>query len=162
MINKSIPNFRKLVCIFGGLMSQTRRRRWIRSSGDSTWHAQEQMPGGSSSHDAAPQPPTCVNWDDDMDDFMPPSHGLQHMMFLPLYMNLEPEKRQRERQEVRQVMLPHLQHKLVLTGMTTWMTSCPPNHGLQHMMFLPLYMNVDPEKRERESQEVRRAILHHL
>ena len=29
------------------------------------------------------------------------------------------------------------------------MTSCPPNHGLQHMMFLPLYMNVDPEKREK-------------
>ena len=53
-------------------MPQTRRRRWIRSSGDSTWHAQEQMPGGSSSHDTAPQPPTCVNWNDDMDDFMPP------------------------------------------------------------------------------------------
>ena len=53
-------------------MPQTRRRRWIRSSGDSTWPAQEQMPGGSSSHDAAPQPPTCVNWNDDMDDFMPP------------------------------------------------------------------------------------------
>ena len=106
-------------------MPQTRRRRRIRSSGDSTWPAQEQMPGGSSSHASAPQPPTCVNWDDDMDDFMPPNHGLQHMMFLPLYMNLEPEKRQRERQEVRQVMLHHLQHKLVLTGMTTWMTSCP-------------------------------------
>jgi hypothetical protein len=72
LINKTIPNFRKLVCIFGGLMPQTRRRRWIRSSGDSTWPAQEQMPGGSSSHASAPQPPTCVNWDDDMDDFMPP------------------------------------------------------------------------------------------
>ena len=83
----------------------------------------------------------------------PPNHGLQHMMFLPLYMNLESEKRQKERQEVRQVMLHHLQHKFVLTGMTTWMTSCPSNYGLQHMMFLPLYMNVDPEKRERESQE---------
>ena len=125
MINKSIPNFRKLVCIFGGLMPQTRRRRWIRSSGDSTWPAQEQMTGGSSSHAAAPQAPSCVNWDDDMDDFMPPNHGLQHIMFLPLYMNLESEKRQRKRQEVHQVMLHHLQHKLVLIGMTTWMTSCP-------------------------------------
>src|SRR6185503_16353024 len=92
----------------------------------------------------------------------PPNYGLQHMMFLPLYMNLESERRQRERQEIRQVMLHHLQHKLVLTGMMTWMTSCPPNHGLQHMMFLPLYMNLESEKRERESQEVRRAILHHL
>ena len=27
---------------------------------------------GLSSHAAAPQAPTCVNWDDDMDDFMPP------------------------------------------------------------------------------------------
>ena len=35
-------------------MPQTRRRRWIRSSGDSTWPAQEQMTGGSSSHAAAP------------------------------------------------------------------------------------------------------------
>ena len=30
------------------------------------------MTGGSSSHVAPPQAPTCVNWDDDMDDFMPP------------------------------------------------------------------------------------------
>ena len=120
MINETIPNFRKLVCIFGGgLMPQTRRRRRIISSGDSTWLAQEQMPGGSSSHALAPQPLTCVNWDDDMNDFMPPNHGLEHMMFLPLYMNLESERRQRERQEVRQVMLHHLQYKLVLTGMTT-------------------------------------------
>ena len=105
MINKTIPNFRKLVCIFGGgLMPQTRRRRRIRSSGDSTWPAQEQMPGSSSSHVAPPAAQTCVNWDDDMDDFMPPNPGLQHMMLLPLYMNLESERRQRERQEVRQVM----------------------------------------------------------
>ena len=27
---------------------------------------------GSSSHVAAPAAQTCVNWDDDMDDFMPP------------------------------------------------------------------------------------------
>ena len=72
MNNKSIPNFRKLVCIFGGLMPQTRRRRWRRSSGDSTWPPQEQMTGGSASHAAAPQSPSCVNLDDDMDDFMPP------------------------------------------------------------------------------------------
>ena len=161
-------------------MPQTRRRRRIRSSGDSTWPAQEQMPGSSSSHVAPPaaqtcvnwdddmddfMPPkpwppthdvpppvheprirketkgkakcssshvappvaqTCVNWDDDMDDFMPPNHGLQHIMFLPLYMNLDPEKREREREEVRQVMLQHLKHQLVLTGITTWMTLCPP------------------------------------
>ena len=55
------------------------------------------MTGDSSSHAAPPQAPTCVNWDDDMDDFMAPNHGLQHMMFLPLYTNLEPEKRERER-----------------------------------------------------------------
>ena len=48
------------------------------------------------------------------------------MMFLPLYMNLDPEKREREREEVRQVMLQHLKHQLVLTGMTTCMTLCPP------------------------------------
>ena len=155
MINKTIPNFRKLVCIFGGLMPQTRRRRRIRSSGDSTWPAQEQMPGGSSSHASAPQPPTCVNWDDDMDDFMPPNHGLQHMMFLPLYMNLDPERREMEREEVRQVMLQHLKHQLVLTGMTIWMTSCPQNHGLQHM-------NLEPEKTERESREIRQVMLQHL
>ena len=71
-------------------MPQTRQRKWRRSSGDSTWPPQEQMTGGSSSHAAAPQAPSCVNWDDDMDDFMAPNHGLQHMMFLPLYMNLDP------------------------------------------------------------------------
>ena len=59
-------------------------------------------------------------------------------------------------------MLQHLKHQVVLTGMTTWMTSCPPNHGLQHMMFLPLYMNLDPEKREREREEVRQVMLQHL
>ena len=49
-------------------MPQTRRRRWRRSSGDSTWPPQEQMTGGSSSHAAAPQAPSCVNLDDNMDD----------------------------------------------------------------------------------------------
>ena len=53
-------------------MPQTRRRRRIRSSGDSTWPAQEQMPRSSSSHVAPPAAQTCVNWDDDMDEFMPP------------------------------------------------------------------------------------------
>ena len=72
MVNNSIPNFRKLVCIFGGVMPQTRRMRWKRSSGDSSWPPQEQMIGGSSSHAAPPRAPSCVNWDDDMDDFMPP------------------------------------------------------------------------------------------
>ena len=143
-------------------MPQTRRRSWRRSSDDSSWPPQEQMTGGSSSHAAPPQAPTCVNWDDDLDDFMPPNHGLQHMMFLPLYMNLDPEKREREREDVRQVMLQHLKHQLVLTEMTIWMTSYPQNHGFQHMMFVPLYMNLEPEKKERESREVRQVMLHHL
>ena len=72
MINKSIPNFRKLVCIFGGLMPQTRRRRRGRSSGDSTWPPQSHRTGGSSSQTAPPPAPSSVNWDDDLDDFMPP------------------------------------------------------------------------------------------
>ena len=59
-------------------MPQTRRMRWKRSSGDSSWPPQEQMTGGSSSHAA------------------------------------------------RQVMLHHLEHLVVLTGMTIWMTSCTP------------------------------------
>jgi len=100
-------------------MPQTRRRRWRRSSGDSTWPPQEQMTGGSSSHAAAPQAPSCVNLDDDMDDFMPPNHGLQHMMFLPLYMNVDPEKRERDRQEVRRAILHHLQYHHLSTGMMT-------------------------------------------
>ena len=100
-------------------MPQTRRRRWRRSLGDSTWPPQEQMTGGSSSHAAAPQAPSCVNLDDDMDDFMPPNPGLQHMMSLPLYMNVDPEKRERERQEVRRAILHHLQHHHLSTGMTT-------------------------------------------
>ena len=66
LINKSIPNFRKLVCIFGGVMPQTKRRRCKRSSGDSSRPPQEQMTGVSSSHAAPPS----VNWDDDLDDFM--------------------------------------------------------------------------------------------
>ena len=49
-------------------------------------------------------------------------------------------------------MLHHLEHQVVLTGMTIWMTSCPPNHGLEHLMFLPLYMNLEPEKREGKSR----------
>ena len=48
------------------------------------------MTGGSSSHAAAPQAPSCVNWDDDMHDFMapkpwPPTHDVP-----PPYMNLDP------------------------------------------------------------------------
>ena len=70
MINKTIPNFRKLVCIFGGLMPQTRRSRRGRSSGDSTW--QSHRTGGSSSQTAPPPAPSSVNWDDDLDDFMSP------------------------------------------------------------------------------------------
>ena len=97
-----------------------------------------------------------------MDDFMspkpwPPTHDVP-----PLYTNLEPEKIERERKVVRQVMLHHLKHQLVLTRMTIWMTSCPQNHGFQHMMFVPLYMNLEPEKRERESREVRQVMLHYL
>ena len=32
---------------------------------------------GSSSRNAPPSAPSCVNWDDDDDDFMPPNLGLQ-------------------------------------------------------------------------------------
>ena len=111
MINKTIPNFRKLVCIFGGgLMPQTRRRRRIRSSGDSIWPAQEQMPGSSSSHVAPPAAQTCVNWDDDIDNFMPPKPWTPTHDVPPLYMNVDPEKRERESQEVRRAILHHLQH----------------------------------------------------
>ena len=99
-------------------MPQTKRTRCKRSSGDSSRPPQEQMTGGSSSHAAPPRAPSCVNWDDDIDDFMPPNHGLEHLMFLPLYMNVEPEKREKESREVRQVMLHHLQHHHLSTGMT--------------------------------------------
>ena len=51
-------------------MPQTRRRRCVRSSGDSTW--QSHRTGGSSSQTAPPPTPSSVNWDDDLDDFMPP------------------------------------------------------------------------------------------
>ena len=100
-------------------MPQTRRRRRIRSSGDSTWPAQEQMPGSSSSHVAPPAAQTCVNWDDDMDDFMPPKPCPPTHDVHPLYMNLESEKRERESQEVRRAILHHLQHHHLSTGMTT-------------------------------------------
>ena len=100
-------------------MPQTRRRRWRRSSDDSTWPPQEQMTGGSSSHAAAPQAPSCVNWDDDMDDFMPPKPWPPTHDVPPLYMDLEPEKRERERQEVRRAILHHLQHHHLSTRMTT-------------------------------------------
>ena len=53
-------------------MPQTKRRRYKRSSGDSSRPPQEQMTGGSSNHAAPHRAPSCVNWDDDMDDFMPP------------------------------------------------------------------------------------------
>ena len=38
---------------------------------------------------------------------------------IPLYMNLESEKSERESQEVRRVILHHLQHHHLSTGMTT-------------------------------------------
>ena len=149
MINKSIPNFRKLILIFGGSMSQTRRRRCRRSSGNTTLRPHEQRSGSSSSHTAPPASrtsvnldddqdnfmppkswpprpdqrtggsssrtrppaaPSCVTWDDD-DDFMPPNLGLQDLIREP---------------EVRPVVTHHLQHHLVLTGMTTMMILCPP------------------------------------
>ena len=75
---------------------------------------------GSSSNAAPPQAPTCVNWDNDMDDFMPPKPWPPtHDVCPPLYMNLEPEKKEKESREVRQVMLHHLQHHHLSTGMTT-------------------------------------------
>ena len=99
-------------------MTQTRRMRWRRSSGDNTWPPQEQMTGGSSSHAAAPQAPTCVNWDDDMDDFMPPKPWPSTHDAPPLYMNVNPEKREMERQEVRRAILHYLHHHHLSTGMT--------------------------------------------
>ena len=136
----------------------------------------------------------------------PPTHDVSFPEHEP-----RSRKREREMEDVRQVMLQHLKHQLVLTGMTTWMTPCPPKpwppthdvppplheprtrketkgkargsssnvapHAAQTCVnwdddmndFIPpkpwppthgippLYMNVDPKKRERESQEVRRA-----
>ena len=131
-------------------MTQTRRRRWRRSSGDSTWPAQEQMPGDSSSHASALNHQLVLTGMTTWMTLWPPNHGLQHMMFIPLYMNLGSEKRQRERQEVRQVMLHHLQHKLVLTGMTTWMTSCPPKPW-------PPTHDVPPPVHERRSRKERKG-----
>ena len=78
----------------------------------------------------------------------PPNHGLQHMMFLSLYMNLESERRQKgkARGSSSHVAPPAAQTCVNWDDdMDDFMP--PPNHGLQHMMFLPLYMNVDPEKR---------------
>ena len=53
-------------------MPQTRRRRRGRSLGDSTWPPHSHRTGGSSSQTAPPPAPSSVNWDDDLDDFMPP------------------------------------------------------------------------------------------
>ena len=74
---------------------------------------------GSSSNAAPPQAPTCVNWDDDMDDSMPPKPWPPTHDVPPLYMNLDLEKRERERQEIRRAILHHLQHHHMSTGMTT-------------------------------------------
>ena len=62
---------------------------------------------------------TCVNWDDDMDDFMPPKPWPPTHDVPPLYMNVDLEKRKRERQEVRRAILHQLQHHHLSTGMTT-------------------------------------------
>ena len=100
-------------------MPQTRRRRRIRSSGDSTWPAQEQMPGSSSSHVAPPAAQTCVNWDDDMDDFMPPKPWPPTHDVPPPVHESRTIKERKESQEVRQVKLHHLQRQVLLTWMTT-------------------------------------------
>ena len=72
------------------------------------------MTGGSSSRAAPPRAPSCVNWDDDMDDFMPPKSWPRTPDVPPLYMNLEPENGEKESRDVRQVML----HHHLSTGMT--------------------------------------------
>ena len=59
--------------------------------------------------------------------------------------------------EVRQVMLQHLKHQVVLTWMMTWMTSCPPNHGLQHMMFPPVH---EPRSRKERKRKARGSSSH--
>ena len=137
VINKSIPNFRKLVCIFGGVMPQTRRRRSRRSSGDSTWPPQSHRTGGSLSQTAPPPAPSSVNWDDDMDDFMPPkSWPRTHDVPPPLH---EP----RTRKETKGKAIDSSSHVAPLEAQTcvNWDDDMddfmPPNHGLQHMMFLP-------------------------
>ena len=143
-------------------MPQTRRRRRIRSSGDSTWPAQEQMPGSSSSHVAPPAAQTCVNWDDDMDDFMPPKpQPPTHDVTPPVH---EPRIRKETKGKARgsssHVVPPAAQTCVNWDDdMDDFMPPkpWPPTHDVP----LPV-QNVDPEKRERESQEVRRAILHHL
>ena len=66
-------------------MPQTRRRRWKRSSGHSSRPPQEHVTGGSSSRAAPPRAPSCVNWDDDMDDFMPPKSWPPTHDVHPLY-----------------------------------------------------------------------------
>ena len=53
-------------------MPQIRRMRRGRSSGDSTWPPQSHRTGSSSSQTAPPPAPSSVNWDDDLDNFMPP------------------------------------------------------------------------------------------
>ena len=90
-----------------------------------------------------------------------PNHGLQHMMFPPVH---EPRTRKERKRKVRgsSSNAAPPQAPTYVTGMTICMTSYPQNHGLQHMMFVPLYMNLEPEKRERESREVRQVMLHHL
>ena len=91
---------------------------------------QEQMTGGSSSHAAAPQAPSCVNWDDNMDDFMPPNHGHQHMMFLPLYMNLDPEKREKGKGRGSSSHAAAPQAPTCVNWDDDMDDFMPPNHGL--------------------------------
>ena len=95
MINKSIPNLRKLVCIFGGVMPQTR-----------------------TSHAAPPQAPTCVNWDDDMDDFMPPKSWPPTHDVPPPVHECRSRKERKGKPRVRRAILHHLQHHHLSTGMT--------------------------------------------
>ena len=115
---------------------------------------QEQMAGGSSSNAAPPQAPTCVNWDDDMDDFMPPKPWPPiHDVCPPVH---EPRTRKERKGKARgsSSNAAPPQAPTCVNWDDDMDDFVPQNHGLQHMMFVPLYMNLEPEKRERESREV--------
>ena len=102
------------------------------------------MTGGSSSRAAPPRAPSCVNWDDDMDDFMPPKPWPRTPDVPPPVHESRTikERKGKSRGSSSQTAPPPAPSSV------NWdddlMTSCPQNHGLQDLMFLPLYMKVEP------------------
>ena len=120
------------------------------------------MTGGSSSHAVPPQAPTCVNWDDDMDDFMPPkswppTHDVPPTVHEP---RTRKERKGKARGSSSNAAPPQA------PTCVNWdddmddfipPKSWPPTHDV-----CPPYMNLEPEKRERKSREVRQVTLHQL